>query len=1014
MKKLRKVFSKSVSVFSAVMLLSATVGNTAFSFAASAAAGNKLIWGFEQITNDTYVTSNDSSAEQTLDSETYTDGSSSAAFAAASGKNVYYVKAAQVSDMSLYTYMQADVWLENAASVTSLGFGCGAGGIAYEGSYSSALSDGWNTVAIKLGDMMLNENLNYSDTKALNYYSITVNASAAVNVKLDRLMLTNEILEPGTEEVLAADSLIWGFESFDSSTRFVQTNCEIERPEQSLDTVDKTAGNASLKYEAPAAWNVYWLNGVGLFDITQYKYITFDFYAQTGANISNMQIGLGYGGADGYIAKYSGVYADGWNKVCIPTERLEIQNTEHAVLNGACDFHIGFNVNNSSTVIRLDNMLLTNSAPDIVIWNFDSIDPSTKFAQTNTGMFPEQSLDTADKTAGSASVSFTGKCDLWNVYYFNSLGPYDLTAYNTLSFDIYVEDYANIYGLRLSFGKGGANGYYALYNDTLTNGWNTVSIPLDNFSVAEANAATKEEVYDFAVGFNVKNQDTLVKLDNCVATTEIPDKRIWNFETLPERKFPQTGTGEYPAQSLDYTDKTSGNASVSYTAPAAWNVYWVWGEGPSDLTKYKYIRYDLWLEESADVSNVQIRCGKGGVDGFEGTYKGALKNGWNIITIPVYSLVEQVSEYAVKDEIYDWRISFTVGGNSAINVKLDNLVLTNRVPDTLVWGFESFDGVNRFAQTDGDPGLPSQYLDGENKTEGTYSVAYEAPVAWNAYWIKSLGPFNTTLYDNLSLDVWVENPDNISAFEIAYGYGGTNGYYLYYSDRLENGWNRVTIPLSSAEIHDQNMAKAEQIYDFHIGFRVSNEATEVKFDNLRLFADSKVGIFKTQLSEKSAGGSDSSDAIYFASNDSLLADSLGKTVYSAENGAIYLNGRAVDAGLKKIDKNTLCLDGISFTAGDIVEIDAEFADSYTRIKLTGVAFRYCGVNEAGNGSWQQLEAEDANGDGSVNILDLIRYKKAAAQNDNTVFACRSGADLNSDGSINAKDIIIVRKVLLNK
>ena len=57
-----------------------------------------------------------------------------------------------------------------------------------------------------------------------------------------------------------------------------------------------------------------------------------------------------------------------------------------------------------------------------------------------------------------------------------------------------------------------------------------------------------------------------------------------------------------------------------------------------------------------------------------------------------------------------------------------------------------------------------------------------------------------------------------------------------------------------------------------------------------------------------------------------------------------------------------------------------------------------------------LEKGDVNGDGVVNIMDLIRFKHHEA-NDNVEFYDEA-ADINGDSKINSQDLVALRKLLL--
>lgn len=57
-----------------------------------------------------------------------------------------------------------------------------------------------------------------------------------------------------------------------------------------------------------------------------------------------------------------------------------------------------------------------------------------------------------------------------------------------------------------------------------------------------------------------------------------------------------------------------------------------------------------------------------------------------------------------------------------------------------------------------------------------------------------------------------------------------------------------------------------------------------------------------------------------------------------------------------------------------------------------------------------LEKGDVNGDGSVDIRDLVRFKRYEAKDDVEFFA--EAADINGDAEITSQDIASLRKVLL--
>lgn len=118
-------------------------------------------------------------------------------------------------------------------------------------------------------------------------------------------------------------------------------------------------------------------------------------------------------------------------------------------------------------------------------------------------------------------------------------------------------------------------------------------------------------------------------------------------------------------------------------------------------------------------------------------------------------------------------------------------------------------------------------------------------------------------------------------------------------------------------------------------------------------------------------------------------------------------------GLRKYkDHWYLALDGVIINTGVTSErFDALMADGKEEFFVTVGAWGQYYTAE-GLEITKQCERGDANNDGTVDILDLIRVKKYTASVQNTLFC--TAADLSEDGTINAEDIILLRKMLLEK
>lgn len=118
-------------------------------------------------------------------------------------------------------------------------------------------------------------------------------------------------------------------------------------------------------------------------------------------------------------------------------------------------------------------------------------------------------------------------------------------------------------------------------------------------------------------------------------------------------------------------------------------------------------------------------------------------------------------------------------------------------------------------------------------------------------------------------------------------------------------------------------------------------------------------------------------------------------------------------GLRKYqDHWYLALDGVIINTGVTSEhLDALMADGKTDFYVTvgswGAYYTAEGLEIT-----KQSEIGDANNDGAVNIVDLVRVKKLAADVDSPRFVPL--ADMNGDSSVNSSDLVVLKSNLLNR
>lgn len=130
--------------------------------------------------------------------------------------------------------------------------------------------------------------------------------------------------------------------------------------------------------------------------------------------------------------------------------------------------------------------------------------------------------------------------------------------------------------------------------------------------------------------------------------------------------------------------------------------------------------------------------------------------------------------------------------------------------------------------------------------------------------------------------------------------------------------------------------------------------------------------------------------------------------YNTVNDSVKLNGNTVrimltgnsDIGGDWIVLNFTVKDGAtgtaSFTASDVKTVGADKQS-------------YNGSADAVSITLTVLKG-DVNGDGSVNIIDLVRMKKYLAQITSEIVT--DNADMDSDGAVENEDMVLLRKTLI--
>lgn len=87
-------------------------------------------------------------------------------------------------------------------------------------------------------------------------------------------------------------------------------------------------------------------------------------------------------------------------------------------------------------------------------------------------------------------------------------------------------------------------------------------------------------------------------------------------------------------------------------------------------------------------------------------------------------------------------------------------------------------------------------------------------------------------------------------------------------------------------------------------------------------------------------------------------------------------------------------------------IDVDYIGSYEQAKNIKIGSDNTCLTEA---TWHYIEKQDLNGDGEVNLLDLVKLKKILAGYEETYIV---SPDLDDDGDVTAKDLTILMEFIL--
>lgn len=136
------------------------------------------------------------------------------------------------------------------------------------------------------------------------------------------------------------------------------------------------------------------------------------------------------------------------------------------------------------------------------------------------------------------------------------------------------------------------------------------------------------------------------------------------------------------------------------------------------------------------------------------------------------------------------------------------------------------------------------------------------------------------------------------------------------------------------------------------------------------------------------------------------------TTYASETNSIDFSVPH-SYGLRKYNGHWyLALDGVIINTGITSErFDALMASGDTEFYVTVGAWGQYYTAE-GLEITKQCEIGDANNDSAVNIVDLVRVKKLAADVDSPRFVPL--ADMNGDSSVNSSDLVVLKSNLLNR
>lgn len=317
---------------------------------------------------------------------------------------------------------------------------------------------------------------------------------------------------------------------------------------------------------------------------------------------------------------------------------------------------------------------------------------------------------------------------------------------------------------------------------------------------------------------------------------------------------------------------------------------------------------------------------------------------------------------------------------------------------------------------------------GKNFSEGTYTTT-DFSITGLAY--SSIGYDATysrwNMYFTLSNNIPGNNDDTFFPY-LTYEINGTEyAAHWYKSNEAHTVNGEVIYNLYIPMVELPATLDQQYVITLKAGKAQGRNSSDGKArtDGIRLTSDYQFVIGNSYTAAAPAvdylmqsGGN--ANGIYLSSNDDFPIIGWDYSLTKAgENDGIYVDGVATDVFLKKYEagKYYVCLSDLGITAqeGTVVMLKGKF----TTANLNFVSFQTAKYIYT-DGQWHTYSviedsestgvSGDGNGDGQLNIIDLVLIKKTIVGESDKLNL--TDADMNGDGKITSNDLVLVRKLLL--